>query len=280
MSNDEDDVFSECTQYAVRDGTYCPVESTDKTLPSVPFTILVHPDGTPSLSPTPIPDNDYIIQMADRVTDEVVADIEKFWTLREVYDRLGVVYKRGVLLYGEPGTGKSTTLNAVMSAMLERFGVVVVLEQSDPADLCTLLKKVRQVEPDRPIVVVMEDLDSVISSYGTRKILSLMDGENQIDNVCYIATTNYLDELPDTVKNRPSRFDRVFHVGLPSAEARRTYLLAKGIDEADIFRWIRCTEGFSVAHMKALVIDVQCFGYDLETSARHLRSMNNSSETT
>jgi len=54
-------------------------------------------------------------------------------------------------------------------------------------------------------------------------VLNLLDGVKQVDNIIYIATTNYPELLEERILNRPSRFDRRFHIGTPSAEVRKFY---------------------------------------------------------
>jgi hypothetical protein len=83
------------------------------------------------------------------------------------------------------------------------------------------LQMLRAVEPERQVVGILEDVDALIERYGESEYLSLLDGEAQVDNVVYVATTNYPERLDARIVDRPSRFDTIRYIGMPSAGARR-----------------------------------------------------------
>ncbi|NJO18646.1 MAG: AAA family ATPase [Thioploca sp.] len=61
----------------------------------------------------------------------------------------------------------------------------------------------------------MEDLESILKSNNPSTVLNILDGVNSFDNIVFLATTNYPEELESRIKNRPSRFDRRFYIGPP-----------------------------------------------------------------
>src|SRR5205807_7501248 len=134
-------------------------------------------------------------------------------------------------------------------------------------------------EPARPLIVVMEDIDEMIANFGEHEILSLLDGENQINNVVHIATTNHPERLGARIVNRPSRFDERILVDMPSAESRLTYLQkaiergGSGIDHAELLRWRDDTEGLSIAHLRELTAGVVCLNQPYESVLARLRAL-------
>jgi SpoVK/Ycf46/Vps4 family AAA+-type ATPase len=108
-------------------------------------------------------------------------------------------------------------------------------------------------------------------------ILNLLDGIKQIDNVVYIATTNHPDKLEDRITNRPSRFDRRYEVELPNEDVRRAYIQNKLSDEdlkkINIDMWITESDGFSLAHMRELVISVITMDNSFEDTVARLKGM-------
>jgi SpoVK/Ycf46/Vps4 family AAA+-type ATPase len=131
------------------------------------------------------------------------------------------------------------------------------------------------MEPDRPMIVVLEDIDEIIDKHGEHAILSMLDGENQISNVVFLATTNYPERLGARIVNRPSRFDERIFVGMPGALARKTYLkfAAPALDDETLEKWTEDTSNFSIAHLRELVAATYCLDQKYEDVLKRLRSM-------
>lgn len=171
------------------------------------------------------PDTDDLLTLSDSASESVFKHIEKFWKSEASYLRFNVVWKRGVMLWGPPGSGKTTCVHMVAKAVIARGGVAVFVKHPEVAQLG--LHLLRRIEPEREVVVIMEDIDAIVHRHGEAELLALLDGELQIRKVLYIATTNYPEKLDPRLMNRPSRFDVIQHIKMPSAEARRQYLEAK-----------------------------------------------------
>lgn len=217
---------------------------------------------------------DHLLRLPDSKSDFVISEIERFWTLKELYTKFGLTYKRGFLLYGPPGSGKTCTVDIIVKQMVDRGGVVLIAN-TEPSDVIRLIMRFRQVENDRPIIVILEDIDAYIKRWSETQVLSILDGEDSVDNVVYIATTNYPENLDARVINRPSRFDRVVHIGTPNAAARKLYLESRktGLSDEEMNHWVAETDGFSISHLKELVIGVVVLGGALEDEVERLRSM-------
>ena len=212
---------------------------------------------------------------------DIIEDIEKFWQRKDKYTQYNFVHKRGILLYGEPGCGKSATIQLITKYLIEKMGGIVInITDGDEVDYySTMIGKLRMVEPNRPLIVIFEDIDAIASegSYTTSTILNLLDGIKQIDNVVYIATTNHPDKLEDRITNRPSRFDRRYEVELPNEEVREAYIRKKltedDLEDVDVEMWVKETEGFSLAHMRELVISVITMENSFEDTIARLKGM-------
>lgn len=267
--------------WAVMSDAYFPCEMAVNTLPPGQYTIEHSNDRGIFFAKKEVNLDDLVI-LPDSSTDAVIAEIEEFWRREDVYRRYRYLWKRGVLLWGPPGSGKTTTVQLISKKIIERGGISVYC--SHPKNVAFGLRLMRKVEPTRSIVVMMEDIDAIVNHHEA-DLLSLLDGELQIDNVVFVATTNYPEKLDKRIVNRPSRFDLVKKVPMPSTDARRVYLLSRepglandtrtvdGNSVSELDYWVAQTDGFSVAHLKEVVLGVKCFGKSVEEVVKRMRAM-------
>lgn len=217
---------------------------------------------------------DGLIELPNRACTAVLRGIEKFWESEARYRKYGMIYKRGVLLEGPPGGGKTVTLNLLMRKLIAEGGIVTLFGGS--AGLTSMgHQMIRQIEPKRRIICVIEDIDEIVSRHGTSDITSMLDGETQVDGIVMVATTNHLDKLPQVIVNRPSRFDEIIHVGMPGMEDRLIFLRARaeGVPEKELERWAKDTAGFSIAHLKELCAAVLCLEHPYQQAVSRLCKM-------
>jgi hypothetical protein len=217
-----------------------------------------------------------LVRFPDTSSDIVITEIQKFWEREEIFDKYGLTYKRGILLYGPPGSGKSCTIQLIMEDVVKRGGIVVKFK--DPYLFVDGMRVLRQIQPDIPVVTIMEDLDSILEVYNESEILNILDGVNEVRKTVFLATTNYPKKLGPRIVNRPSRFDKRFRIGYPSELSRRmyfTYLLKENEKELniDIEKWVADTDKMSIAHLKELFIQVVILGDPYEEAIETIQSM-------
>lgn len=214
---------------------------------------------------------DDLVRLPDSVSEKVTNEVLKFWSqeTKAKFDDHGLVYKRGILLYGKAGTGKTSTIFQVMENMVNSGGIV--LFDPSPKLASIALQRIREIQPDMKALIIWEEFDSICSS---ADFLALLDGELQVDNVVHIATTNNIEKIPDKIKKRPSRFATVIEVGPPSEAAREIYLRAKLKYEhylKNISQWIKLTDGMVIDQIKDVIVSVCCFDLGLEESATKIK---------
>lgn len=216
--------------------------------------------------------------------DKILEEIQFFWTRRSVYETLNLPYRRGILIYGPPGTGKTSLIKLALDDVVARGGIGLMF--GNIHHFKEGFEVFRKIEPDTPVVVVIEDLENHCqNNFGGHyesEFLNFLDGHvDGVENVVFIATSNYIESIPDRMKNRPSRFDRKIEIGYPCAEHRKTYLksLLKSVPGAlDTYQSrlldrdpVADTEGMSLAHLKELFIAVTVLGADYDETLKGLQ---------
>jgi hypothetical protein len=168
--------------------------------------------------------------------------------------------KRGVLLYGAPGTGKTHTVRYLLGLLPE----VTVIAISGRAlgrirEACSVARTLQ------PAIVVVEDVDLIAEERTPRpgehpllfQLLNEMEGLNTADNVTFLLTTNRADLLEPALAARPGRVDLAAELPLPDADARRALLrLYQGnlvLERADLDEVVERTDGTTAPFLRELL---------------------------
>lgn len=153
----------------------------------------------------------------------------------ELFESVGVKPPKGVLLYGEPGTGKTLTAKAVAHATKARFIRIIGSElvQKFIGEGARLVREIFQLARKKaPSIIFIDELDAIgsqrlqVATSGDREVqrtlmqlLSELDGFDDRGDVRIIAATNRFDIL-DPALLRPGRFDRIIKFPRPQEEDR------------------------------------------------------------
>lgn len=253
-------------------GKFVPVGSTVERLPAGIYETFAEP-GMWGLQKAEIITDD-IYTLPDMATETLLSEVKKFWASEARYRDHKLLYKRGIILWGSPGSGKTIAIKLLMADLVKQDGIVIVAQSIPLLILC--LKAIRRIEPKRNLIIVLEDIDEIINFNGESVVLSMLDGESSVDNVLCIASTNFPERLGARIINRPSRFDRRIFVGMPSPEAREAYLsqaTKNGLQSSQLFQWVKDTKDMSIAHLRELVAAVYCLEQPYEDVIKRLQDM-------
>lgn len=253
--------------------TYTATGKVERQLPPGLYKISMDNKGNFYFEKQPIK-TDETIRFSESLADEILKEIENFWRLRELYESNKFLHRRGYLLYGPQGSGKSIIVQQIIEGVIQNKGVAIWMD-SYPDERLAAIQVLRIVELDRPILVIFEDIDAIITKYGDSGLLSFLDGEGQTDKILCLATTNYPEKLDKRIVARPRRFDRVIKIGTPSSTVRREYFRhkVKDLSEEQLEQWVTSTSGFSFAALADLIISVKCFKYSFDDAVEKLRKL-------
>lgn len=203
---------------------------------------------------------------------ESVNDIVDFLKNPEKYSRYGARMPKGIILYGQPGTGKTLLAKAVAGEAKVPFyamtgsDFIQIYVGVGASRIRQLFKKART---NGKAVIFIDEIDAIGkkrsggSSGGSDErdqtlnaLLTEMSGFNEKEGIVVIAATNRLDML-DSALLRPGRFDRHIEISLPDLSARKKiielHLSNKPIRKIDIEDLARKTAYFSGAKLESLI---------------------------
>jgi len=168
--------------------------------------------------------------------------------------------KRGLLLYGPPGVGKTHTVRHLVS---ELTGVTVVqLTGGSLSMIGTACSVARSLQPS---MIVVEDVDLIAEDRGSHpgqhpllfELLNQMDGLSEDSDVVFLLTTNRADLLEPALAARPGRVDRAVELRLPDTDERaQLFALYRGDLEVDTSRLdavLERTDGVTASFLKELL---------------------------
>jgi hypothetical protein len=168
--------------------------------------------------------------------------------------------KRGLLLHGPPGTGKTHTVRYLMGRLPE----VTVIVMTGPA-MGLVSQAAALARRLQPAIVVVEDVDLVAEDRGMSPdgnspvlftLLDAMDGIGADADVTFVLTTNRAEVLEDALANRPGRVDLAVEVPRPDARGRLALLELYGRElgkDLDLTPVVAATEGMTASFFKELM---------------------------
>jgi ATPase family associated with various cellular activities (AAA) len=266
------------TQYALYSGGYTATTATVSHLPAGCYDILA---DNKCIRAVPVdPPTGILLELPEMRSEEVIKIVETFWNSEADYKNGnefvigGAAYKSGIMVYGPPGSGKSCTLKLVSKKLVERGGTVFY-GSGFPGHVMSFLYDFARIEKNRKSIVILEDIDSLIGMHGEASYLEMLDSAKTIDNVMFIATTNYPERLDPRIYNRPGRFSHVVKIGLPVAKTREAYLKAILKNHRDIPEIVSNSAGFTIDHLTALTNAVYREKKNLQKEMQRLRLLFN-----
>ena len=182
----------------------------------------------------------------------------------EKYSKLGVKTPRGVLLYGEPGLGKTMMAECVIEES-GRKSFVLRKDQSDGEFIKTIKEIFDKAKAEAPSIILFDDMDKYANEDYQHKdaeeYVAIQSGIDSVKDseVFVIATVNNEDDLPDSLL-RPGRFDIRIEMELPEindVEKIIEYYLDKknSVDAVDCEEIATLLEGYTCAELENVIND-------------------------
>lgn len=190
--------------------------------------------------------------LEENMKNQIFRSIDQFFNESgSFFKKYGLQYRRGILLYGDPGNGKTTLVKSIAGSISAPVIYWQITEYTNSDSVVEIFDYAAFVAP---AVLVIEDMDSMPEE--VRSIfLNILDGVSTKEGIFLIGTTNYPEKIDPALMNRAGRFDRAYEIKPPTEAMRWQVLKNKKIDfvtEEEIKRIGTLTEGFSVVQLNEL----------------------------
>jgi hypothetical protein len=193
---------------------------------------------------------------------DLLSDLRHFFDSREMYDSYGIPWKRGVILIGPPGNGKTHAVKALINALEQPCLYVKSFRSQHATDDDNIRQVFQRARESAPCILVLEDLDALVNPGNRSFFLNELDGFAENRGILTLATTNHPERLDPAILDRPSRFDRKYHFELPGIAERQAYLQLWNaslkpdlrLSDTGIETIAAQTDEFSFAYLKELLL--------------------------
>jgi AAA+ superfamily predicted ATPase len=231
--------------------------------------------------------------LEDSVLHLVKRDTESFFSRKDWFLKNEIPFRRGYLLHGPPGNGKTSVIKTMLSTLgMNAYKIRLFSQNVNDNVLETMFRVAQETGPN---MVILEDLDRAFPKTGEKKspiglhtLLNCLDGLESQEGVITIATANEPTALDKVILKRPGRFDRVILFDNPSHELRLDFFLKKApyLKKEDLEPAVDASEGFSFAQLQETYIlagqyaferkEEKVLASDLHVCSAELRGATNS----
>lgn len=208
------------------------------------------------------------LELSDVSWEDIIMEPETVRVVREHVNEIfeyseylkinKISVKRGIILAGPPGTGK-TMLCKVLAKEMTGTVIYAMPSQLERAED---IRRVCEMAKDlAPCMLIIEDIDFIaehrdqnINAGKMMELMNYMDGLQDFTDIVTLATTNAEDKIEEAVKNRPGRFDRVIQIPRPSDNERlrmlKLFCSNYTTDHVNLDLLVKQTAKLSGAHIR------------------------------
>lgn len=203
------------------------------------------------------------LTLHESIVKLIKEDFLLFLKRKEWFLKHQLPFRRGYLLHGPPGNGKSSVIRAMLST--EGISALTINPFQESLDTDRLELLFSEAARRTPSLVILEDLDrcypresepGIKCAIPLQQLLNHLDGVGSQDGIIVVATANNPKILDPAILRRPGRFDRVVGFPNPDANLRKRYLeqIHGPVEPIDTEECVRLTEGFSFAQLREVYV--------------------------
>ncbi len=198
--------------------------------------------------------------MIAEIYKNTIGFLERGKELADKYKEYSIPFKRGILLCGKPGCGKTLTCKWLRALCYERdFSTkIITLETYSEARQHGAVRRLFQLPRESPGIIFFDDMDVMVKDRATgnlelQNFLTNLDGVMPTEGAVFVFTTNYIEEL-DEAFVRPGRIDLFLTYRVPGKRLRRRYVKTLFHDnikkQIDVEDFIKRTDKYTFAEVE------------------------------
>lgn len=180
--------------------------------------------------------------------------------LKELIIKADFTKKNNVLIYGDPGNGKTQSVMDIVASMPNL--IVIVVESLE------LLKHLSKIDPNVKKLLIFEEFTETLKQNDKRQVLNFLDGIDSINNAISILSTNYPKELEANIINRPSRVRHFIEYKNPNNDQINIIATHFGVSAEFFYK-----KDYSVDNIINIILRSKEDGVSLEDSENSIKKM-------
>ncbi|MBY0220897.1 MULTISPECIES: ATP-binding protein [Sporosarcina] len=197
------------------------------------------------------------VLLDEHLKNELYRSIDEFFhDDGAFFKEYGLPYKRGILLYGSPGNGKTTLVRSITGTT---DAPVVYWQITEFTGSHSVQEVFSTVERLAPAILVIEDIDSM-PEHMRSTFLNILDGVHVRDGLFIIGTTNYPERIDPALINRAGRFDSTYEIVSPIEDVRKQYIekldRKKLLNDNATNEIAKKTKGLSISQLNELYMSI------------------------
>lgn len=158
------------------------------------------------------------IVLEDTVRSKLLKEVFGFFAMEDLYKKVGLPFKRGVMLYGVPGGGKTMVAKIIASTSPQTLIWVRAGDMGEVEDINRVFRLARMAAPS---ILFLEDVDFYLHDRDSPKgdgvavsnIMAQLDGLEENNGIMVIMTTNRLESIEKAISERRGRIDTQIFFG-------------------------------------------------------------------
>ena len=197
------------------------------------------------------------VLLSEGIKQDIFRSIDEFFKEDgHFFKDYGLPYKRGILLYGSPGNGKTTLVKSITGSTKAPVIYWQITEFTGSHSVQEVFGIVTRLAP---AILVIEDIDSM-PEFTRSVFLNTLDGAQSREGLFIIGTTNYPEKIDPALINRAGRFDRAYEIPSPTQKVREDYI--RKLDIKHIFSdeqfndMAKRSKGLSMSQLNELYMSV------------------------